>query len=25
VAQDGSLMVTDDGSNTVWRVSYSGK
>jgi glucose/arabinose dehydrogenase len=25
VAQDGSLIVTDDGSNTVWRVSYSGK
>jgi glucose/arabinose dehydrogenase len=22
VAQDGSLLVTDDGSNTVWRVSY---
>jgi len=25
VAQDGSLIVTDDGSNSVWRVSYSGK
>ncbi len=25
VANDGSLFVTDDGSNTVWRVSYSGK
>lgn len=25
VAQDGSLMVTDDGSNSVWRVSYTGK
>src|SRR6476620_8634905 len=25
VAKDGSLMVTDDGSNTVWRVSYVGK
>lgn len=25
VARDGSLMVTDDGSNTVWRVSYQGK
>ena len=25
VAQDGSLMVTDDGSNSIWRVSYSGK
>jgi glucose/arabinose dehydrogenase len=23
VAQDGSLIVTDDGSNSVWRVSYS--
>jgi len=22
VASDGSLIVTDDGSNTVWRVSY---
>jgi glucose/arabinose dehydrogenase len=22
-ARDGSLLVTDDGSNTVWRVSYS--
>jgi glucose/arabinose dehydrogenase len=25
VAQDGSLMVTDDGSNIVWRVRYSGR
>ncbi len=25
VAQDGSLMVTDDGSGTVWRVAYTGK
>jgi glucose/arabinose dehydrogenase len=25
VAQDGSLMVTDDGSGTVWRVAYVGK
>jgi len=25
VARDGSLIVTDDGSNSVWRVSYSGK
>jgi glucose/arabinose dehydrogenase len=25
VAKDGSLMVTDDGSGTVWRVAYSGK
>jgi glucose/arabinose dehydrogenase len=25
VAQDGSLIVTDDGSNSAWRVSYSGK
>jgi len=24
VAQDGSLLVSDDGSNTVWRVSYVG-
>jgi len=24
-ARDGSLMVTDDGSNSVWRVSYVGK
>ncbi len=25
VAPDGSLLVTDDGSNTIWRVSYAGK
>jgi glucose/arabinose dehydrogenase len=25
VAQDGSLMVTDDGSNSIWRVSYEKK
>ena len=25
VAQDGSLMVTDDGTNSIWRVSYVGK
>ncbi|MBV8553560.1 MAG: sorbosone dehydrogenase family protein [Acidobacteriaceae bacterium] len=25
VAPDGSLMVTDDGSKSIWRVSYSGK
>jgi len=25
VAQDGSLIVTDDGTNSVWRVSYSGR
>lgn len=25
VAPDGSLLVTDDGSNTIWRVSYTGK
>jgi glucose/arabinose dehydrogenase len=25
VAQDGSLLVTDDGSNSIWRISYSGK
>jgi len=24
VAKDGSLMVTDDGSNCIWRVSYIG-
>jgi glucose/arabinose dehydrogenase len=24
VAKDGSLLVTDDGSNTVWRVAYVG-
>jgi glucose/arabinose dehydrogenase len=24
VAQDGSLLVTDDGSNTIWRVHYDG-
>ena len=25
VAIDGSLLVTDDGSNTIWRISYTGK
>ena len=25
VASDGSLLVSDDGSNSVWRVSYMGK
>jgi glucose/arabinose dehydrogenase len=25
VAQDGSLLVSDDGSNSIWRVSYIGK
>lgn len=25
VAPDGSLMVTDDGSNSIWRVIYTGK
>jgi glucose/arabinose dehydrogenase len=25
VANDGSLMVTDDGSKSIWRVSYQGK
>jgi glucose/arabinose dehydrogenase len=25
VAQDGSLLVTDDGSNSIWRVAYTGK
>lgn len=24
VAEDGALMVTDDGSNTIWRVAYTG-
>lgn len=24
-APDGSLLVTDDGSNSIWRVSYTGK
>jgi glucose/arabinose dehydrogenase len=25
VAQDGSLLVTDDGSNSIWRIVYTGK
>jgi glucose/arabinose dehydrogenase len=25
VAKDGAILVTDDGSNSVWRVSYQGK
>ncbi len=25
VAPDGSLLITDDGSNSVWRISYVGK
>jgi glucose/arabinose dehydrogenase len=25
VAKDGALFVSDDGSNTIWRVSYAGK
>ena len=25
VAKDGALIFTDDGSNTVWRVTYDGK
>jgi glucose/arabinose dehydrogenase len=25
VAPDGSLLITDDGSNTIWRVVYTGK
>ncbi|MGH9342886.1 MAG: PQQ-dependent sugar dehydrogenase [Terriglobia bacterium] len=25
VAHDGSLLVTDDGSNSIWRVTYAGK
>ena len=24
VAEDGALMVSDDGSNTIWRVAYIG-
>ena len=24
VAKDGSLLVTDDGSNSIWHVSYVG-
>jgi glucose/arabinose dehydrogenase len=24
VAQDGALLVSDDGSNSIWRISYSG-
>jgi hypothetical protein len=24
VASDGSLLVTDDGSNSIWRVVYTG-
>jgi glucose/arabinose dehydrogenase len=24
-ASDGSLLVTDDASRTIWRVSYTGK
>jgi len=24
-APDGSLLVTDDGSNSVWRINYVGK
>jgi glucose/arabinose dehydrogenase len=24
VAKDGSLLVTDDGSNSIWRISYTG-
>jgi glucose/arabinose dehydrogenase len=24
-ASDGSLMVTDDGSKSIWRISYKGK
>lgn len=24
VAQDGSLLVSDDGSNSIWRISYTG-
>jgi glucose/arabinose dehydrogenase len=25
VAPDGSLMVSDDGSRSIWRISYTGK
>lgn len=25
VAQDGSLLVSDDGSNSIWRISYPGE
>jgi glucose/arabinose dehydrogenase len=25
VAKDGSLMVTDDGSKSIWHVNYVGK
>jgi len=25
VAPDGSILVTDDGSNSIWRISYAGK
>lgn len=25
VAHDGSLLVSDDGSNSIWRISYAGK
>jgi glucose/arabinose dehydrogenase len=25
VARDGSMLVSDDGSNTIWRISYKGK
>jgi glucose/arabinose dehydrogenase len=25
VAHDGSLLVTDDASNCIWRITYTGK
>jgi len=25
VAPDGSLLVSDDGSNSIWRVRYTGR
>lgn len=25
VGPDGSLLATDDGSNSIWRISYTGK
>jgi glucose/arabinose dehydrogenase len=24
MAQDGALLVSDDGSNAIWRVAYTG-
>jgi glucose/arabinose dehydrogenase len=25
VASDGALLVSDDGSNSIWRISYTGQ